>query len=118
MPGFAIASPTYQPAMRLVTAVTNASTAVVTTSFDHDYLVGLIVRVYVPSEWKMFQIDRLVGTIIAVPTDDTFTIDIDTTNFDTFVVPAPEPWYINNYAMVVPVGSLSASINQATRNVL
>lgn len=118
MPGYAAEDPTFQPAMRLITALTNAEQAVVTTSFDHDYLAGLIVRLNIPDQYGMYQVDQLVGEIVEVPSSDTFTIDIDTRGYDAFVVPAPEPWYQNDYATVVPVGEENASLAQATRNVL
>ncbi len=118
MPGTAIEDPTFQPAMRLITALTLAENASVTTSFDHDYLVGLVVRLLVPSEFGMIQVNQEVGTIIDVPTATSFIIDIDTRGFDTFIVPAPEPWYINDFPSVIPVGEVNSSLSQATRNVL
>lgn len=118
MPGFATESPTFQPAMRLITAITQASPATITTSFDHDYEAGLIVRIFVPSLFGMRQLNQKTGTILSVPADDSFTIDIDTTQYDAFSVPDPEPWYLYEYAMVLPVGEINSSLDQATRNVL
>ena len=117
MPGYADPNPMFQQAMRLVTDVTNAISATVTTSFDHDYSVGLIVRIAVPSEFGMVQLHNKVGTITSVPTSASFVIDIDTTTFDTFTDPDPEPWYLNDYAAVIPVGEINSSLAQATRNV-
>ena len=86
-------SPIFQPAMRLVTAITRSSTAQVTTSTDHDYRTGDIVRIYVPKWYGMRRADRMQGEI-TVTGDDTFTIDIDTTGFNAFSAPtAPIPWY-------------------------
>jgi hypothetical protein len=113
---YAVVNPRFQPAMRVVTAITNALEAAVTTSFDHNYLTGLIVRLYVPKGYGMLQVDQQVGTI-TVTGDTTFTIDLDTTLYDTFTTPAGSPWYINSYSMVVPVGEINSSLTQATRNV-
>jgi len=79
-------SPIFQPALRIISAITKAQEAQVTTSFDHDYITGEIVRLLVPIDFGMWQINKLTGTI-TVTGSDTFTIDIDTTNFDTFSVP-------------------------------
>lgn len=118
MPGTALENPTFQPAMRLITALSIAATATVTTSFDHDYLVGLVVRLLIPSEFGMIQVNQELGTIIDVPTTDSFVIDIDTRGFDTFIIPVPEEWFINDFPSVVPVGEVNSSLRQATRNVL
>jgi len=118
---YADPSPTYQPAMRLITAITNAVNAAVTTSFDHDYITGTIVRILVPDTYGMYQLNQRKGTITVTGTDS-FTIDIDTTNFDTFVVPTlatpPEFYLTAKTAQVVPIGEINSSLLAATQNVL
>jgi hypothetical protein len=115
---YANPSPTFQPAMRLVTAITNANPAAVTTSFAHDYETGDIVRLYVPEWYGMRRADKLQGTI-TVSSDTQFSIDIDTTGFNTFAAPSsPLPWYIDSTAHVVPVGQVNSKLTNATRNVL
>ena len=118
MPGFAIANPTYQPAMRLVSDITIGNNPTITTTIDHEYLVGLIVRLYVPALFGMIQVDQVTGSITSVPTSSSFILSIDTSGFDTFVVPDPEPWYLNKYALVVPIGEDNSFLTQAVRNVL
>jgi len=80
------ANPVFQRAMRIISTITNANPAVVTTTFDHQYLTGLIVRLNIPRGYGMTQANRLYGPIV-VTGATTFTVDIDTTNFDTFIVP-------------------------------
>lgn len=112
---YAIKEPQYQPAMRLVTAITKSHQAAVTTSFAHDYLTGLIVRLYVPQWYGMVQMDQQWGAITVTGTT-TFTIDIDSTDFDAFSAPGAL-WYANARALVVPVGEVNSSLIQAVRNV-
>lgn len=114
---YAVASPTYQPAMRMISAISNATHAAVTTTFDHNYSSGLIVRMYVPKWYGMTQINKKDG-IITVTGSTTFTIDIDSMAYDSFSIPSGTPWYVNTFAMVVPVGEINSSLQQATRNVL
>jgi len=118
MPGYAESNPTYAPALRLITAITNATNAQVTTSFAHGYLSGLIVRILVPDlRFGMIQADKKVGTITVI--DDTnFTIDIDSNNFDTFIIPSPEEPGTNRFPEVIPIGEINSLLTQATRNIL
>lgn len=116
MPIYAIQSPVYQPAMRIITAITRAFPASVTTSFDHDYITGTIVRLDIPSGFGMTQADTRTGAIIVTgPT--TFTIDIDTIFFDIFAVPASWP-YNQQLAQVVPIGEINSILTASTVNVL
>lgn len=115
--GFAYPFPIFQRAMRLVTNITNATTAAVTTSFDHQYETGDIVRLYVPKGWGMFQMNHKMGTI-AVTSPTSFDIDIDSVNFDVFVVPPDPSPLIAGVACVVPVGEINSKLTSATQNVL
>lgn len=115
--------PIYQPASRAIIAITNANPAQVTTSIDgvvagnHLYKDGTIVRLLVPEIYGMFQVNNLYAPIV-VTSPTTFTIDLDTTFFDAFVVPAarrPDDW---QWALVIPIGELNETLLAATQNVL
>ena len=112
---YANPTPTFQPAMRLIDDITKAKEAVVTTSFDHDYQTGMIVRIYVPRNYGMFQIDDKYGPI-TVLTDDTFSIEIDTTAYDSFLAPSVPPYY-HKTSLCIPIGNVNNSYNLAVENV-
>src|SRR5690606_6564863 len=82
----ALTNPTYQPAMRVITAITNAYPAVITTSFDHDYSTGLYVRFIIAPGGGMVQLNNKAAYITVLNATQ-FSIPIDTTPFDVFVVP-------------------------------
>jgi len=109
-------NPVFQRAMRIISSITNANPAVVTTTFDHQYLTGMIVRLNIPRGYGMTQANRLYGPII-VTGDTTFTIDIDTTHFDIFAAPSTFPENQQS-AQVTPIGELSDTLLNATQNVL
>lgn len=116
----ALTQPTFNPAVRIITAITQSNPAMVTTSFDHGYLPGLIVRLRVPPDFGM-RIDKQSGTILSV-TADTFTIDIDTTNKDPFVLPPNQVTPLvdtqTQFAQVVPFAEINTTPKQPFRNVL
>ena len=116
MPILANPFPIYQPAMRIINAITNAYHAEVTTSFDHQYASGLVVRLNVPTGFGMTQANQLVGEIV-VTGNTTFLIDIDTRLFDEFQIPIDYPASYQS-ATVVPIGEDNNSVLQALRNVL
>jgi hypothetical protein len=116
---YAVEFPTYQRAMRNILSITQDLNALVTTTFDgtnpgdHQYSTGLIVRLVIPYGYGMEQANQLVGAI-TVTSDTQFTINIDTTMFDPFVLdPAlPTP------AQVVPIGEVADILTESTQNVL
>jgi len=113
----AIQNPTFMPAVRDIVAITNAFPLQVTTSFAHSYLSGLIVRIKIPQYFGMEILNDVQGSIL-VTGSTTFTMNIDSTNFDPFVVPSPQPGSIYTPAQVVPIGEDSDILTQSFVNVL
>lgn len=120
---FAYQNPVFQPAMRIISAVTNANPAQVTTTFDHNYHTGLIVRLVIPTGYGM--VAPMTTTMpngflapITVTGATTFTMPIDTTALLPFAVPAPNPGHFYTDAQVIPVGEVNSSIYLSTVNVL
>lgn len=120
---YAVQSPIFQRAMRNILSITQSENALVTTTFDgvnpgnHQYSTGLIVRLNVPDGFGMVQADKFSGPIVVI--DDTqFTLQLDTTNFDAFVVPDFQPGAFGTPAQVVPVGEINNILTEATQNIL
>jgi hypothetical protein len=115
----AIAHPTFTPAMRIISSITNANPALVTTTFAHGYITGEIVRITLPRvpfntvSFGMAQINGQTGTITVVDTTS-FTIAIDTTLYDVF----SNPGTYSQQPQVVPVGEVNSLLTAATKNVL
>jgi len=113
--------PQFYPRRRFITAISQASSAVITLSVTHGYTAGQAVRINVPSEFGMTEIDGLVGNITAVnATNNTITVDIDSSAFTAFSFPltAAVPF---TQATIVPIGQTATgafanSLDDATDN--
>lgn len=117
-------NPIFQPATRVISSITQAAQAEITTTLNHQYQPGLIVRIDVNNANGMTQINQRTATILEVTSPTTFTIDINTTSFDAFVIPfdplfpdLPPPG-VQVCCFVVPIGEVNSSLSQATRNIL
>src|SRR4249920_1159720 len=98
----ALQFPIYQPAMRIIAGITNSNPAIVTTTFDHQYITGTIIRIDIPLGFGMQQINQQFGSIIVLsPT--TYSIAIDSTLYDTFSAASSYP-YNEQLAQSVPIG--------------
>ena len=87
------AYPTFQPAVRIISAITNDFPALVTTTFapgqvnsGNQYESGIRIRLEIPRQYGMYEADQLFGQITVVDSNN-FTIDIDTRYFTAFSVP-------------------------------
>ncbi len=76
----------FEPKRREISNVTQAAAAVVTTTEDHLYSVGLDVRLHVEQAFDMV-LDGVEATITAIPTTTTFTTDVDTSELFAYNTP-------------------------------
>lgn len=107
------------PSMLLITNITKASPMVVTftvpSTGSNTYLPGQNVRLTVPITWGMFQANGLTGTIISIDNVGlTMTLNIDSSQFDTFVIGSSTS---DTPASLAPAGSRNLQYNNSTGNV-
>lgn len=115
-PSYAQTNPIYQPAMRIISAITNSNPATVTTTFAHQYINGTIVRIDIPLGYGMQQINQQIAPIV-VTGSQTFNLMIDTTLYAPFSAPVTYPLDAQQ-AQVVPIGEVSTTLEAATVNIL
>ena len=115
---YADPNPQFTPAMRLISSITKACPTVITTSFDHGYLSGLLVRIKIPIACGMQQLGNYLG-YITVTGATTFTLDVYSTSYDTFAIPTSPtptiPIWSDICAQVLPVGELSGMQDEALK---
>ncbi len=114
---YALRHPLYGPAMRIITSITNANYAVVTTTFDHGYVDGCIVRFDIPPALGMQQINQLFSPIV-VTSPTTFVISINTTLFEPFAVPSGLSPQIDICGLCVPIGEINSTLKASLINQL
>jgi hypothetical protein len=77
----------------------------VTTSINHQFVVGNQVFFQIPPQWGMRQLNGLTSYVSAIPAPNQITVVLNTSTFDPFVVPTPGPFIVIDPAMVLPSGN-------------
>lgn len=88
-------TPIFQPAMRQIASISQSNPVVVTTTFNHNYFTGDIIRINIPqvsakvnsAPYGMPEINQKYGPI-TVLSPTTFSLPIDSTLFNPFSQPA------------------------------
>ena len=114
---YAYTHPVFGPAMRIISAITNAVVPQVTTTFAHGYVDGTIIRFDIPPALGMIQLDQMFSPIV-VTGATTFTINIDTTTFAPFAIPGGLSNKINVCGLSVPLASKNDTLKPAVVNQL
>lgn len=105
---------TYTPRRAVILTITNALNAVVTTTAPNTFIEGEIVRLYIPPNYGMEAIDRMI-TIVSPLNDTDFVTEINTLNLGTFNLAPPTG---SLCPQVIPIGEINSILDAATRNVL
>ncbi len=106
------------PSSIVITAITTADPMVVTVNIQplteaNTYQTGQLVKLTVPITYGMIQADGLVGQILSV-LGSNLTLDINSTQFDPFVVPSGN---VIQPASLAPYGSRNLTLNNQTLQV-
>lgn len=103
------------PSALQITAISQSNPMVITVNANIDqvntYLPLMNVKLTVPASYGMWQSNNLIGNIIsATPTQ--LTVNIDSSNFDPFIIPAAGS---QGPATVASFGSKNLQYNNFTR---
>lgn len=106
------------PSSLNITEITNSYPMIVTAEINpfteaNTYIPGQVVKLTVPRPYGMFQANGLAGEILSIDGLD-FSLNIDSTLFDVFVVPSGN---VEQPASFSPSGSRNLSFNNTTRKV-
>ncbi len=93
--------------MREISAVTNAENCEITTTEDHGYEVGQLVRVHIEDAYGM-RVNGAATQILSLPSSTVFVCDLNTSSLAAFISPtAPPPF---TPAHVVPITGTEENI--------
>lgn len=82
----------YQPSRFVISAIALGVTTLVTTSVDHNYVIGQEIRFIIPPYCGTRQLNELSGLVLSVPSSTQVQVDVNSTNMDPFIatlIPTP-----------------------------
>lgn len=94
-------SSVFIPQVEQITAIQLGQRTIVTTLEDHYFTAGEIISFRVSRQYGTRELNNRQG-LISSKTDDTITVEIDSSSFTPFIYPVSRPVSL---AVVVPVGS-------------
>lgn len=96
----------FQPRRWLISNVTlNGSTTTITTSADHDLVLGQLVRLLVPKFYGSYQLNEKQGYVTSIPTTTSVIVNIPSYNVNTFIT---SPNYAPTAAQILPIGDVNS----------
>jgi hypothetical protein len=75
----------YAPSRFEIDDIAKGRTTVVTTTVDHNYVIGQLVRITIPAAYGMYQINENQGIVVTIPSTKEVEIQIDSTSYDSYI---------------------------------
>lgn len=75
----------YIPSRFQIANITRGTTTTITTTLNHDYVIGQQVRNWVPIPYGCRQINGIPAYVLSIPTTTSVQISIDSSKFDAFL---------------------------------
>jgi hypothetical protein len=94
----------FQPSLFYITAIVLGFTTTVTTSVNHNYVVGQLVRLLIPNGFGSRQLNEVLGFVTSIPAPNQVILDINSSQADPFIVnPA-----LRTQPQIVAIGDINA----------
>lgn len=104
----------FQPRVFYISAISLGETTTVTTSVDHDYVVGQFVRLLIPPTYGAQQLHQREGYVISIPADDQVVLNIVSKGGNAFV---PSPIYGPTPPQIIATGDINSGQISSSGNV-
>ena len=102
----------YLPSVFDITAINLGRFTTITTSVNHNYVVGQEIRLLIPLAYGSFQLNGLQGIVNAIPAPNQVTVTIDSSEANAFKIGST-----TTPAQIVSIGDVNTgAINSQGRS--
>lgn len=74
----------YQPSQFFISGITLGVTTLVTTTVNHNYVIGQLTRLIIPQFNGTRQLNEQTGMVISIPNPNQVVLNIDSSKYDLF----------------------------------
>jgi hypothetical protein len=101
----------YMPSRFVISGISLGPTTTVTTSENHNYVIGQLVRLLIQPPYGSYQLNEIMGYVFSIPSPNQIVLDINSTGVNAFI---PSPSYGPTLPQVVAVGDSNSGVISMT----
>lgn len=104
----------YQPSVFDISAIALGTSTTVTTSVNHNYVIGQLVKLLIPFTYGSVQLNGQEGYVITIPAANQVVVNIDSTRANSFIA---SPTYGPTPPQIIAVGDINSGQISSSGNV-
>lgn len=101
----------FQPSRFVISAITLGLETTVTTSVNHNYVIGQQCRLIIPITYGSRQLNEESGFVVAIPAQNQVVLNINSTNSNPFIA---SPTFGTTKAQILAIGDINSGIISST----
>ncbi len=105
----------YQPSRFVISAIDEGPTTLITTSVNHNYVIGQDVRLNIPVAYGAYELNSQSGVVIDIPAANQVTLNINSINMDAF---NPTPVFVLHQDLTQPqiiaIGDFNSGVTNSS----
>jgi len=110
-----IAPENYQPSRFVISAITRGITTTITTTVAHNYVIGQLVRLLIPTAYGSFQLNGTQSYVVSIPSTTQVELALQSTDTSAFIA-TPTPAFNFSQPQILAIGDLNqGAINSTGR---
>ena len=75
----------YEPSQVFISAISLGQTTTVTTTVNHNYVIGQLCRLIIPPSFGTRQLNEQSGYVLSIPAANQVVLSINSTGYDAFI---------------------------------
>ncbi len=107
----------YAPKVFVISDISIGQTTIVTTTVDHDFVIGQWVRLIIPNKYGSRLLNEQQGLVISIPSSNSVELNIDSIGTDAFIAsPVFIQFESKTLPQIIPIGDNNfGAINSSGR---
>jgi len=101
----------YNPSLFFISAVSTGRTTTITTTVNHNYVVGQNIRLLIPRFYGCWQINGQQGFVLSIPAANQVVVGINSQVCDPFI---SDPVYGPTPPQIIAIGDINTGLISST----
>jgi hypothetical protein len=103
----------YQPSRFVISGITLGMTTLVTTSVNHNYVIGQLCRLIIPPSFGTRQLNEQQGYVVSIPNPNQVVLNINSIGMDAYIASNA-----TTVAQILAIGDVNYGFISNTGNVI
>lgn len=101
----------FKPSRFVISAISLGQQTTITTSVNHNYVIGQLVRILIPPTYGTIQLNEQSGYVSSIPAANEVVVQIDSSKYSSFIA---SPTFGTTKPEILAIGDVNTGLISST----